>query len=63
MNQLLWLALALAWGTTHLLEARAQYSSSNTSNVENTWGFGQTFPLILLALPILSIGESFYIGK
>lgn len=27
---------------------------------ENTWTFGQTFPVILLAVPLLSIGESFF---
>ena len=27
---------------------------------ENTWGFGQVFPVVLLALPLLSIAESYY---
>lgn len=29
---------------------------------ENTWGFGQMFPVILLVLPILSALETYY-GK
>ena len=27
---------------------------------ENTWGFGQVFPVILLAFPMLSIAENYY---
>lgn len=29
---------------------------------ENTWAFGQWFPVLLLLLPLLSMGELFY-GK
>ena len=63
IEQILWLAFGLAWGTTHLLYARnfTTQAETNTS-AENTWGFGQVFPVVLLALPMLSIGESYY-GK
>ena len=60
-EQILWLAFALAWGTTHILDTRSYMDEveSDTSG-ENTWGFGQVFPVILLALPMLSIAESYY---
>ena len=66
IEQILWLAFALAWGTTHLLYTRTFTRILSTSismtSVENTWGFGQVFPVVLLAVPMLSIGESYY-GK
>ena len=61
IEQILWLAFALAWGTTHLI-----YIPNTTDEFEGgtsgekTWGFGQVFPVILLALPMLSIAESYY---
>lgn len=54
--EIIWLAFALVWGTRNLLTARA----SSSAGQENTWGFGQLFPIILLVLPLLSIGETFY---
>ncbi len=54
--EILWLAFALAWGTRNLFITRA-YNSDNT---ENTWGFGQLFPVLLLVLPLLSILETYY---
>ena len=61
IEQILWLAFALAWGTEHLFETRSLMDEveSDTSD-ENTWSFGQLFPVILLALPILSFAESYY---
>lgn len=60
-EQLLWLAFALAWGTTHLFHTQTYMDEPESGrSSENTWGFGQTFPVILLALPMLSIAESFY---
>ena len=60
-EQILWLAFALAWGTMNLSITRSYVDEveSDTSG-ENTWGFGQVFPVILLALPMLSIAESYY---
>ena len=61
IEQILWLAFALAWGTTHLFRIQKYKDEvENSSSDENTWGFGQVFPVILLALPMLSIAESFY---
>ena len=60
IEQILWLAFALAWGTTRLFFTRS--IAEQDTFKENTWGFGQLIPVILLALPILSIGESYY-GK
>ena len=61
IEQILWLAFALAWGTTHLLDTRAyMVSAESDTSGENTWDFGQLFPVILLALPMLSIAESYY---
>ena len=61
IEQILWLAFALAWGTTHLMETRSYMDEVESDRSdENTWGFGQLFPVILLALPILSIAESYY---
>ncbi len=54
--EILWLAFSLAWGTRNLLITRA-YSGEGT---ENTWGFGQLFPVVLLVLPLLSIAETHY---
>ena len=61
IEQILWLAFALAWGTEHLFETRSLTDEveSDTSD-ENIWSFGQLFPVILLALPMLSIAESYY---
>lgn len=54
--EILWLAFALAWGTRNLFITRA-YSSDNT---ENTWGFGQLFPVLLLLLPLVSFVETYH---
>lgn len=54
--EILWLAFALVWGTRNLFVTRAYYSD----NAENTWGFGQLFPALLLVLPLLSIVENYY---
>ncbi len=54
--EILWLAFALAWGTRNLFNTRA-YSGDKT---ENTWGFGQLFPVLLLVLPLLSIVETYH---
>jgi len=57
--EILWLAFALAWGTRNLFVTRA-YNSDNSDKTENTWGFGQLFPVLLLVLPFLSIMETYY---
>ena len=61
IEQILWLAFALAWGTTHLMTTRSYMDEVEIdTSGENTWGFGQVFPVILLALPVLSIAENYY---
>ena len=61
IEQILWLTFALIWGTTHIYTTRVAFAEQRDSE-ENTWGLGQVFPVILLALPVLSMGESYY-GK
>ena len=64
----MWLALALAWGTFNLFLTvgnSLDYESDGLENIaseERDWRFGQLLPVILLALPFLTIWES-YIGK
>ena len=60
----MWLGFALAWGTSHLFTARRYFGepAADVDNEENTWGFGQWVPIVLLFLPILSVWESCY-GK
>ena len=54
--KILWLAFALAWGTGNLFSTRLH----DTDKTQNTWSFGQIFPVILLVLPLLSLVETFY---
>lgn len=46
--EILWLSMALAWGTLRLIGLRAQTPIAD----ENRWGFGQVLPLMLLTVPI-----------
>ena len=48
--EILWLAFALFWGTSRLFGTRT-YSKDIT---ENTWTFGQLFPVLLLLLPVVN---------
>lgn len=65
-----WLALAAAWGTIVVWHDRthANYvvglsiAEQATLSEDNTWGFGQVFPLLLLILPLVSFFEVVY-GK
>ena len=59
--QIVWLFFALIWGTAHLLGARSLYGAVTQST--DGWSFGQILPLILLALPILSMAENCYGGS
>lgn len=54
--KIIWLIFAIAWGTKNLFLTRAW----STMNAENTWRFGQMFPMVLLALPLLSTLETYY---
>lgn len=72
--KILWLVYALAWGSVHLVLARKKPipsprtvdPNSRITNHENArpaedtfWTFGQSVAIILLALPISSLGEGF----
>ncbi|KAL8867888.1 MAG: hypothetical protein Q9174_005367, partial [Haloplaca sp. 1 TL-2023] len=55
--ELLWLMLALAWGTHNLLTMTLSVGDK-TKLIK--WDFGQLLPVILLALPIFSLAQGFY---
>ena len=64
-----WLALASAWGTIVIWRDRGgsgwndfTFAQQMTLSEDNTWGFGQVFPLLLLILPLVSFFEAVY-GK
>lgn len=56
LPKIIWLASALAWGIRNLFMTR----SDAANREENTWGFGQMFPVIIFVLPILSALETYY---
>jgi len=66
--EILWLAFAMAWGTIKVWETRAaaswnydgyNFTLNQKISEENSWGFGQTLPLILLLLPLLSMAQAY----
>ena len=58
----LWvITIGLAWGTIQLWLPRS-ILPSNVRQQEDTWGFGQLLPMLLLVLPLLAVLEHFY-GK
>ncbi|KAH9868865.1 hypothetical protein J1614_007940 [Plenodomus biglobosus] len=66
--EIIWLTFAMAWGTikiwTTRYSATFNYDGRNlTENhevlEENVWSFGQTLPLVLLLLPILSMAQAY----
>ncbi len=55
------------WGTIEVLVDREgqdvvspTYAELNTLSDNNTWGFGQVIPLVLLILPFVSFHEVVY---
>ena len=52
VGQIMWLAIAIAWGTVRLVKTR------NLVSAEEIWGFGQWIPVLLVGLPLLSIFEA-----
>lgn len=66
--EITWLGLASAWGTIVVWRDRGHryyllgFSSTEqmTLSEDNTWGFGQVFPLVLLVLPLVSFFEAVY---
>ncbi|KAI4673701.1 uncharacterized protein J4E88_008758 [Alternaria novae-zelandiae] len=66
--EILWLAFAMAWGTIKVWDTRAaaswnydgyNFTLNQKISEENSWGFGQTLPLILLLLPLLSMAQAY----
>lgn len=57
---LLWVLLNLIWGSLQLLIPRVGLAESAAIAEENTFGFGQIIPLMLLALPLVAAVEAYY---
>ena len=66
--EIIWLAFAMAWGTIKVWETRSiEAYNLDGQNItinhevqgENSWSFGQTLPLILLLLPLLSMAQAY----
>ena len=63
MLKVTWLALATVWGTIVVWRDRERGTDSSekiTLSEDNTWGFGQVFPIVLLLLPLVSFSEAVY---
>ena len=56
---LLWVLLSLIWGSLQLLFPRMKLPKQVIAE-ENTFGFGQIIPLMLLALPLVAAFEAYY---
>ena len=57
---LLWVLLNLIWGSLQLLNPRTMLAEYDAIAEENTFGFGQIIPLMLLAQPLVVVFESYY---
>lgn len=66
--EILWLTFAMAWGTIKVWSTRSSatynfdgisYTFNHDVLEENAWSFGQTLPLILLLLPLLSMAQAY----
>ena len=47
-------------GTVSVFSLRSEAMSSGLQGAENTWGFGQAVPVIMLALPLFNVLEIYY---
>ena len=59
--KIIWLSAALTWGTIRVYFDRSPYQVDGERILlsdENLWGFGQVFPLSLVALPLLGLFDS-----
>ncbi|KAI0138685.1 hypothetical protein F4776DRAFT_65022 [Hypoxylon sp. NC0597] len=52
-----WLIVSITWGTMKILDLRIILS--HAENQEDTWSFGQLLPVLLLALPMVTLVEQF----
>ncbi|KAH7070960.1 hypothetical protein FB567DRAFT_455484 [Paraphoma chrysanthemicola] len=66
--EVIWLSFAIAWGTIKVWTTRAaaqftfdgaEITINQDVSEENTWSFGQTLPLVLILLPILSMAQAY----
>ncbi|KAF2662386.1 hypothetical protein K491DRAFT_709756 [Lophiostoma macrostomum CBS 122681] len=66
--EIIWLTFAMAWGTIKLWDTRSSAVFDPVGNdvganeavlEEDFWSFGQTLPLVLLLLPILSMVQTY----
>lgn len=66
--EIIWLTFAIVWGTIKVWDTRAsagynterQYVGANGDVLEeDSWSFGQTLPLVLLLLPLLSMAQAY----
>ncbi|KAI8938423.1 hypothetical protein NX059_004316 [Plenodomus lindquistii] len=67
--EIIWLTFAMAWGTIKIWTTRQSvtynfdglnYTQNHEVLEENVWSFGQTLPLILLLLPLLSMAQAYF---
>lgn len=66
--EIMWLVFAMAWGTIKIWTTRDSanynfdgwnYTENHEILEENVWSFGQTLPLVLLLLPLLSMAQAY----
>ena len=57
---LLWVLLNLVWGSLQLLSPRTALAKQGQIAEENTFGFGQIIPLMLLSLPLVAAFDAYY---
>lgn len=60
LTSMLWVLLSLVWGSLQLLIPRTELAGQGLIAEENTFGFGQIVPLMLLALPLVAAFEAYY---
>ncbi|KAI0887604.1 uncharacterized protein GGS22DRAFT_157575 [Annulohypoxylon maeteangense] len=56
-SDVFWLIFSLAWGTIKIKNLRVL--STRSTNQDNSWSFGQVLPVLLLALPLITLFELF----
>lgn len=62
--EIVWLSFAMAWGTIKIWDTRSAVSfnpdgESHDVHEDSHWSFGQTLPLVLLILPLLSMAQAY----
>jgi hypothetical protein len=66
--EIIWLTFAIAWGTIKIWTTRTavrfnyhgrEYMLKHDISQENSWSFGQTLPLVLILLPLLSMAQAY----